>query len=126
VGGEDGVGIAGSDERAEEVVADVAGGLFDGLASLGDELGNAGVVDMQGDIEAGAEAPDEVEVGLGLLGGADAVVDVGSAEADAEGVSRGRVGGVEREQKSDGVCAAGDGDADAVSGVDVVTVEGER
>ena len=55
VGGEDGVGFAGGDERVEEVVADVAGGLFDGLAVLGDALGDVGVVEVQGDVEAGAE-----------------------------------------------------------------------
>ena len=35
VGGEDGVGVAGGEEGGEEVVADGAGGFFDGFAGCG-------------------------------------------------------------------------------------------
>jgi len=55
-----------------------------------------------------------------------AVVDMDGAEADAKGLARGGVGGVEGEEKSDGVCSAGDGCAEAVAGLDVGAVEGER
>ena len=67
VGSEDGVGVAGGDEGGEEVVTDGAGGLFDCLAGLGDSFGNAGVVDVKGDVQAGAEVANEVEVGVGFL-----------------------------------------------------------
>jgi hypothetical protein len=65
-------------------------------------------------------------VGGGFFGGTDAVVDVGGAEADAEGFAGGGVGGVEGEEEGYGVCATGDGYADAVAGFDVGAVEGER
>ena len=47
------------------------------------------------------------------------------AETDAEGVALGVVGCVEGEEEGNGVGSAGDGDADAVSGVDLGSVEGE-
>jgi len=99
VGGEDGVGFASGDERGEVVVADGARSLFDGLARLENAVGDAGVVDMEGDVEAFAEIADEVEIGVGLFRRANAVVDVGGAEADAERVTLCRVGGVESKQK---------------------------
>lgn len=125
VSGEDGVGVAGGDEGAEEGVADVAGRLFEGLAGLGGAGGDVGVVDVERDVELDAEVADEVEVGVGFFGGTDAVVDVRGGEAYAEGVALGVVGGVEGEEEGDGVGSAGDGYADAVAGVDVVSVEGE-
>ena len=84
VGGEDGVGLAGGDEGVEEVVADGSGGFFDGLGisrgtGLGDSGGDVGLVEVEGDVEAGAEGFDELAVGGGFFGGADAVVDVGGA-----------------------------------------------
>ncbi len=82
-------------------------------------------MEVEGDVEAGAEGFDELLVGGGFFGGADAVVDVGGAEADAEGVAWGGVGGVEGEEECYGVGAAGDGYADAVAGADVGAVEGE-
>jgi len=48
------------------------------------------------------------------------VVDVGGAEAYSEGFAGGGVGGVEGEEESDGICTAGDGDAEAVSGLMLV------
>ncbi len=74
MGGEDGVGLAGGDEGVEEVVADGAGGFFDGLgisscAGLCDSGGDVGLVDVEGDVEAGAEGFDEVAVGGGFFGG---------------------------------------------------------
>jgi hypothetical protein len=59
VGGDDGVGLAGGDEGVEEVVADGAGGFLDGFwisscAGLGDAVGDAGAVEVEGDVEAGA------------------------------------------------------------------------
>ena len=47
------------------------------------------------------------------------------AEACTEGVTWGGVGCVNSEEECDGVSAAGDGDADAVSGFDVGAVEGK-
>jgi hypothetical protein len=83
VGGEDGVGLAGCDECGEVLVADGAGGLFNGLVGLGYAVGDAGVVEVERDVEAGAEGFDEVLVGVGLFA-AKTVVDVDGAEADAE------------------------------------------
>ncbi len=68
VGGEDGVGVAGGEEGAEEVVADVAGGFFDGLAVLGGAGGDVGVVEVEGNVELNAEVLDEGEVGVGFGG----------------------------------------------------------
>ena len=124
VGGEDGVGVAGGDEGAEVVVADGAGGFFDGFVGAGDAVGNAGLVEGEGDVETGAEVGYELLVGVGF-GAAKAVVDVDGREADAEGVAGSGVGGVEGEEEGDGVCAAGDGDAEAVAGVDLRAVEGK-
>ena len=129
VGGEDAVGVAKGDEGGEVLVADGAGGLFDSLglaggAGFGDAVGDAGVVEVEGDVEAGAEGFDELMVGGGFFGGADAVVDVGGGEADAEGFAGCGVGGVEGEEEGDGVGSAGDGYADAVAGADVGAVEG--
>ena len=118
VGGEDGVGVAGGEEGGEVVVADGAGGLFDGLACFGDAGGDAGLVEVEGDVEGDAEVFDEALVGVGFFA-AKAVVDVDGGEADAEGFACGGVGGVEGEEEGHGVGAAGDGDADAVAGVDV-------
>ena len=114
--------MASADERSEEVIADVAGGFFDSFAGLSGALGDVGAVKMQGNIEAGAEVFDELLVGIGLAG-TDAVVDVGGAEADAERVVLCGVSRVESAQESDRVCAAGDGDADAVTGLDGASVK---
>ncbi len=64
-----------------------------------------------------AEVGDEGLVGVGFLG-AEGVVDVYGGEADAEGVAREGVGGVDEEEERGGVGAAGDGDGDTVAGVD--------
>jgi GNAT superfamily N-acetyltransferase len=126
VGGKDGVGLAGGDEGVEEVVAEDAGGFFDGLSGAGDPVGNADAVEVEGDVEAGAEGFDKLPVCGGFFRIADAVVDVGGAEAYAEGLAGGGVGGVEGEEEGDGVCAAGEGYADAVAWFDVGAIEGER
>jgi len=63
-------------------------------------------------------------VGVGFFA-AEVVVDVDGAEAYAEGIAWGGVGCVKSEEECDGVCSAGDGDAEAVSGFDVGAVEGE-
>jgi hypothetical protein len=123
VGGEDGVGVAGGEEGSEELVAEVAGGLFDGLVCVGDALRNAGLVEMEGDVVGDAEIFDETLVGVGFFA-AEAVVDVDGGEADAEGFTGCGVGGVEGEEESDGVCSAGDGYAETVAGLDVGAVEG--
>jgi len=125
VGGEDGVGVAGGDEGREEFVADGACGFFESLVVGGSASGDVGVVDVKRDVEGDAEVADEVEVGVGFLCRADAVVDVGRGEAYTEGVTLGVVGGVEGEQEGDGVGPAGDGYADAVAGLDVVSAERE-
>jgi hypothetical protein len=119
VGGENGVGVAGCEEGGEELIADCAGGLFDGLVGFRDTLGHACVVEMEGDVVRDAEIFDEALVGIGFFA-AQAVVDVGGGEADAEGLAC----GVEGEEESDGVGTAGDGYAEAVAGLDVGAVEG--
>jgi hypothetical protein len=129
VGGEDTVGVAGGKELREEFVACVAGGLFDGFwvaagASFGYAGGDVGVIEMEGDVETDAEVFDETLVGVGFRS-AKTVVDVDGTEAYAEGLSSGGVGCVEGEEESDGVCSAGDGDADAVARFDVRAIEGE-
>jgi hypothetical protein len=124
VGGEDAVGVAGGDESVEEVVADGAGCLFDGLVCLGYAVGDICAVEVKRDVEVDAEVFDELLVGVGLCS-AKTVVDVDCAEAYAEGFVFGRVCRVKSQEERDGVCTAGDGDADAVSGLDVRAVEGE-
>jgi hypothetical protein len=81
-------------------------------------------MEVEENVELDAEVFDEALVGVGFCS-AKTVVDVDGAEADAEGFARGGVGGVEGEEEGDGVGAAGDGDADAVSGFDVGAIEGE-
>jgi hypothetical protein len=78
VGGEDAVGLAGGDEGGEVLVADGAGGFFDGLVCLGYSVWDAGLMKVEGDVEAGAEGFDEALVGVGLFA-AEAVVDVDGA-----------------------------------------------
>jgi len=123
VGGEDTVGVTGGEEGVEEVVAEGTGRFLDAFVSFGDTLGDVGVVEMEGDVEADAKVFDEALVGVGF-GSAKAVVNVDGAEADAEGFAGCGVGGVEGKEESDGVGTAGDGCADTVSGFDVGAVEG--
>jgi hypothetical protein len=82
-------------------------------------------MEMEGNVEALTECFDKLLVSVGLFSGADAVVNVDGAEADAECVVLCRVGGVEGEQKGHGVRTTGDGDADAVARLDVGAVEGK-
>ena len=124
MGCEDGVRVAGGNEGVEEVVADGAGGFFDGFAGLGDAVGDAGLMEVEGDVVAGAEVMDELLVGVGF-GSAQAVMNVDGGEADAESVAFCVVCGVESEEKSDGVGSARDGGAEAVAGMDVFAREGE-
>ena len=70
-----------------------------------------------------AEIFDEALVGVGFVA-AKAVMDVDCGEADAEGFAWGVVCGMESEEERDGVCAARDGYADAVAGLDVGAGEG--
>lgn len=93
VSGEDGVGFAGSEQGGEEGVAEVAGGFFEGLAGGVGVGGDVDVLGVKGDGEVGAEVGDEGEVGVGF-GAAEAVVEVGGGEADAEGGGAGLDGGV--------------------------------
>ena len=125
MGGEDGVGLAGEDEGGEEVVADGAGGFFDGFAGLGDAVGDAGLMGVEGDVVAGAEVTDELLIGVGF-GSAQAVMNVDGGQADAESVAFCMICGVESEEESDGVGSARDGCAEAVTGADVGAGEGER
>ena len=122
--GKDAVGVAGGQEGREEFVADGAGGFLYGFAGLRYAVRDVGLVEVEGDVEPDAEVCDELLVCVGFFS-AKAMVDVRGAETDAEGFARGGVGGLEREEKSYGVCAAGDRDADAVAGFDVSAVEGE-
>jgi hypothetical protein len=124
VGGEDGVGVARGDESAEEIVADGAGGLFDGFAGGRDAGKDVGLVEVEGDVVSNAEVFDEALVCEGLFA-AEVVVNVNGGEADAEGVVFGLIRGLEGQEQSYGVSSAGDGDADAVAGADVGAVEGK-
>ncbi len=129
VGGEDRVGVAGGEEGGEEVVAEVAGGFFDGLgissgAGFGDALRDAGLVEMERDVVGDAEVFNEMLVGVRFFS-AQAVVDVDCGEADAERVACGGIGGVEVQEESDGVCSARDGYAETIAGLDLCAVEGE-
>jgi hypothetical protein len=129
VGGEDGVGVAGVEERREEFVANVAGGFFDGLRAasctgFGDAAGDVCVMKMERDVELDAEVFDELLVGVGFCC-AKTVMDVDGTETYAKGFARRSVCCVECEEKRDRVCATGDGDTDAVSGFDLCSVEGK-
>ena len=125
VGGEDAVGVAGGEEGVEKVVAGVAGGFFDGFFCFGYSCRDVGLMEVEGDVECDAKVFDELLVGVGFFA-AEVVVDVDGGEADAEGIVFGGVGGVEREEKGDGVGSAGDGDGDAVAGVELGAVEREH
>jgi len=123
VRGEDGVGAAIGDELTEEVVAQVARGLLDGLwlaggARVNDAVWNAGAADVQRNFEPQAELLDEGHVGVRLVS-AQAVMDVDGGESGAEGVAWLGVGGVQQKQQRHRVRATGDGGADAVSGANV-------
>lgn len=124
VGGEDGAGLAAAEEGVEDLVADVAGGLFERLPGSGGAGGNVGVMEVQREVEAGAQISDESSVGVGLRA-ADPVMDVDDGKADTESGVRRRVGLVKRAKEGDGVRAARDGRAQAVSGVEVASVEKE-
>ena len=82
-------------------------------------------MDMEGDIESGAEVCDVSLVGVGF-GSAKAVVDVHGGKTCAEGVAFCVVCGVQGEEEGDGVCSARDGGAETIAGFDVFAVEGER
>jgi hypothetical protein len=119
--------VAGGQEGGEEIVADVAGGLFDGFgvaigSGFDDAVGDVGFVEVQWDVEVDAEVFDEALVGVGFFA-AKAVVDVDGAEAYSKAIAFGCVRGVEGEEESHGIGTTGDGDANAVSGVDVGAVE---
>jgi hypothetical protein len=129
VGGENAVGVAGGEEGGEEIVAEVAGGFLDSFGisvgpGLRDAAGDVCVMEVEENVELDAEVFDEALVGVGFCS-AKTVVDVDGAEAHAEGIAGSGVGGVEGKEERDGVGAAGDGDADPVSGADVGAVEGE-
>lgn len=124
VGGQDGVGPAAAKESVKDLVASVAGGLFEGLAGCCGTSGDVDGMDMERDLQAGAEVLDEALVGVGL-GAAYAVVDMNGREADAESQLGEDVGGMERSEESHGVRPAGDGGADAVAGLDVGAVKRE-
>src|SRR5207248_9379581 len=104
--------------------ADVAGGFFDGFFCGGDAGGDIGVVEVKGDVEADAEIFDELLISVGFFA-AKPVVNVDGAETYSEAVAFGCVCGVEGEEEGYGVGPAGDGDADAVAGVDVCAIEGQ-
>ena len=117
--------MAGGDEVGEVFVTNGAGGLFDGLVSLGYTCGDVGLMQVERDIEARTERLYEMLVGVGFFA-AKAVMDVDGAETDAEGITRRVVGGVEGEEESYGIGSAGDGRADAIAGFDIAAVEWER
>ncbi len=122
VGGEDGVGLPRADKGVEEVVAKMTSCLFDGFAGSGSAEGDVDRVAEEGDFQGGAELLDEVEVRV-CLRAADPVMDVNGGEPDAE---RGRVSGirgVESAKERYGICATGDGDADAFAGPDIGAIE---
>jgi hypothetical protein len=106
-------------------VAEVAGGLFQGLAGALDVGGDVDADAVEGDFDSGAEVADEGGVGVGFFA-AEIVVDVDGGEDGSEGFFRLAVGGVEGEQESDGVRTAGDGGAEAVAGAEVFAGEGKH
>jgi hypothetical protein len=122
VGSQDRVGMTVADERGEEVIANVAGGFFDGFSGLSGTFRDVDPMNMQRNIEAAAEGFDKLLVDVGFTG-TNPMMDVGGAEADTERVALCGVGGVERKQKGDRVCTAGDGDTDAVAGLDGASIE---
>jgi hypothetical protein len=124
VGGGDAIGVAGGKEGSEEVVAGIAGGLLYAFGCGCDAFRDVGVVEVDGNVESDAEILDELLVGIGFFA-AEVVVDVDSGEAYAERVAGSGVGGVEGEEEGDGVCTAGDGDADTVAGLNVGAIERE-
>ena len=125
VGGEDVGGVALGEEGLEGLVAEGAGGFFEAFLVEGGLLASVDAADVEGDGEAGAEGFDEGLVGVGFVG-SERVIDVECGEADAEGVARLGVGGVEEKQEGGGVGAAGEGEAGAVAGAEGSGGEGEH
>jgi hypothetical protein len=83
VGGKDAVRVAGGEESGKELVAGVAGGLFECFrisigAGLGDAVGNIGLMKVERNIEADAKIFDESLIGIGFFA-AELVVDVDGA-----------------------------------------------
>ena len=81
------------------------------------------MMQVKGDVEAGAEGLDEVLIGVGFRA-AQAVVDVDGGETYSEGVVFCLVGGVKCKEEGHGVCSAGDGGAEAVAGANMFAGEG--
>ncbi len=86
--------------------------------------GDVGVVDVERNVEPDAEVFDETLISVGFFP-TEVVIDVDCGEAYSEGVALGGVGGVEGEEESCGVGSAGEGDAEAIAGVDLVAGEGK-
>ena len=119
----EGVGLVLGEEAVEGGVAEFAGGFFE--AFVGGLLAGGGVDVFYGerDVVGGAESADEGFVGVGFFA-AEAVVDVDRGEDEAEGVLFG-VGFEECEQEGGGVGAAGEGDGEALAGVEEGAGEGK-
>ena len=115
--GKNDTGVSLRDDLAEDAVAQVAGGFFDGLpALLGVGLG-VDPIKLQRNFQPGTEVRDEDLVRVGFRA-PQRVVDVHGGEADAESVARESVGRVDEEQKSSRIGPTGDGEGDAVAGTD--------
>jgi GNAT superfamily N-acetyltransferase/uncharacterized low-complexity protein len=105
-------------------VAEVAGGLFERLASAFDVGGDVDLQKVQGDFQAGAEVGDECGIRIRLFA-AEVVVDMNCGQDHAQRFALRAVSRVERKQEGDGVCPAGDSGADAVAGAEVFAGEGK-
>ena len=88
VGGDDRVGFAALKECPEDLVAGVAGGLFEGFAMGGGAGGNIYVAKVERNAQTAAKLFNEALIGVGFFA-ANAVVDVDGGESDAHGCTRG-------------------------------------
>jgi hypothetical protein len=116
VSGEDCVDCVGFAEQVvKEAVAEFAGGGFDADVLFSSALPDVVAVAVKFQIVFAGEAGDELLVGVGF-GAAELVVEVDYREDDAEFEAK-----LEHQaKKGDGVDASGDGDAQAVAGVEEV------
>ena len=100
------------------MVAEVAGGLLDGLAIGFGGGGGVDVAAMEGEVVGGGEIGYEGGVGIGV-GSAEAVMDVSYGEDEADF----GCGEDEGAQQGYGVCSSGDSYGEAGAGAEVGAVE---
>lgn len=117
VGGGDLIERVLADKSDEELVAQLAGGGFEGERILFREARDIGTVGKEWEIVCVREFGDERFVGVGLVA-TNAVMEVNDGKNQAELVAEFEHGA----EKGDGVGATGDGKAETVSGMEEIVL----